>query len=263
MATANAILTSEFRVQNTINFYDGFYTSGSPNVLYLAFGRTTPWPTDPNGKIESDQGFLVPVPDAITSGNEFKLNFLGGVKLHPNNVAPVIPRVDFSPGTNYNKDDVVITDEYNVYLTTQSVRTNTKPTHTSGTVNGFYFLYKISNPTYIQNFVTADWIPVYKNGNVGTLGTPDQDSMLKAKCTTLMFSRTITDAEVLTTEVDDFRQIALWSNPLGANGTVFTNNKILPSNIDTTSGIVVYVDNRLPIYRTAGQTEEFKILIGF
>lgn len=261
----SAIITSEIRTQNTINFYSGFFPSSgtTDNSLYMAFGRDTAWPADINGKLEDDPSFIVPVPVDATAGSDFRSEVIAGYKIHFNEFCPVIARVDWAVSQTYTAGTVVITDEYNVYYATTSITSDTKPTHTNGVINSWEFLYKISVVDYITNFMTADWIPVYYAGNVGTTGVPDVESMKKTNCRYLMASVTLTESVISIANLSDFRKIALWGTPLASGGGYLTTDTFITSGIDTTSGTVVYVDHRLPTYRSSGQVERLRTIIGF
>jgi hypothetical protein len=111
--------------------------------------------------------------------------------------------------------------------------------------------------------VTDEWIPVYFEGNTGNVGIPDVNAIYTVKCITLMISKSYTTAILPIADIADFRQIALWSAILSPTGAVLTTSKLLRSQINVNSGTIIYVDNRLPLYRTTGQSEDYRILIGF
>lgn len=262
-----AIITDEVRTQYARSFYSSYFPAQgtSNNVLYLAFGRETAWGLDVNSNNEDSPLFIVPVPDETTAGDAFRPEFKAAKKIFETELCPVIPRVNWTPGDTYYQKDVVITDEYNVYVcAAPSVTNNTKPTHTSGELNSWEFLYKISNPDYINNFVTADWIPVWYNGNVGTQGSPDIQSFYKSSCKNIMCMITLSDEIIPIANLNDFRKIALWSNPLDSTIEEFERaNVIYNTDIDVNSGVITYVDHRKPVYREAFQVEEYRIILGF
>jgi hypothetical protein len=78
-----------------------------------------------------------------------------------------------------------------------------------------------------------------------------------------MVSKAYNTDVISTSDLSVFRQISLWSGILNTSGAKVTAQKVLVGDIDKTTGTIVYVDNRLPVYRAAGQTEDYRILIGF
>lgn len=260
-----AILTREFRTNNLASYIYGFFSASSTTPMYMWFGRGTAWPLDANGKAESEDGFILPAPNSNTSSANFRLNAIAGTRIVLSEVCPVVERVNWSTGKTYLTDTVVITDEWNVYIAKRNVTSNTKPTHinTNASNLDWKFLYKITEPNMFSNFVTDEWIPVYFEGNVGNSGVPDQLAIYTVKCITLMISKSMNTSILSPSELADFRQIALWSAILNNSGVQQTTSKLLASGINKNSGTIVYVDNRLPLYRSIGQTEDYRILIGF
>jgi hypothetical protein len=261
-----AILTREFRTNNLISYINASFSATATSPMYMWFGRSTAWPTDALGRTESTPGFVVPQPNTDTASADFRTNAIAGARIALTEVAPVIERINWTVNTAYNAGTAVITDEWNVYIALRNVVSNTKPTHTdtNDTTNpDWKFLYKITSPAMFSNFVTDEWIPVYFEGNTGTGGNPDVNSVYTVKCITLMVSKSYNTNVISISELLDFRQISLWSNILNTSSAPVTAQKVLAGDINTASGTIVYVDNRLPVYRAVGQTEDYRILIGF
>jgi hypothetical protein len=230
------------------------------------FGRSTAWPTDALGRTESTPGFVIPQPNTDTASSDFRTNAIVGSRIALTEVAPVIERINWATNNSYTAGTVVITDEWNVYIALRNVVSNTKPTQTdtNDTTNlDWKFLYKITASAMFANFVTDEWIPVYYEGNTGTSGTPDVNSIYTVKGITLMVSKSYNTDVISTSDLLDFRQISLWSGILNTSNAPVTAQEVLVGSINTASGTIVYVDNRLPVYRAVGQTEDYRILIGF
>jgi hypothetical protein len=260
----SAVITDDIRIQSVINFYTGYFPSGgsTDNSIYMCYGKANSWPSS-GGLVEDDQGFVVPVPLSGTAGELFRADMIAGQRILSDEISPVIRRVNWTIGQTYTSGTVVITAEYNVYLAESTIQNNTIPTHLSGVVNNWRFLYKISEQTFITNFVTDDWIPVYLNGNVGSLGTPVEDSVVKTKCKFIMTSVTLNTSKITLANLNDFRKIALWGSPLDLVGDYVSTSSVLASGMNIDSGTVVYVDHRLPVYREEGQIEKFRVILGF
>ena len=260
-----ALLTKEFRTNNLVTFLDNYFSSLPLGNIYMFFGQGNSWPNDINSKDENQPGFIVPALDTQTAATSFRQGPIAGIKIAAGDVSPVIVRRNWAINTPYKVNDVVVTDEWNVYSAKRTVSNNTKPTHTSYTdINDDWaFLYKISSADMFTKFVTDEWIPVVYNNNTGTVGSTDPDAIYKAGTITFMINKTIALSNFTQEELNDFRQIALWSNPLNTGDRPLVETKVLTANMNVNSGTIVYVDNRLPVYRYTNQTEEFKILIGF
>jgi hypothetical protein len=260
-----AILTREFRTNNLASYINAFFSADSTTPLYMWFGRGDAWPADSLDRTESMDGFVLPQPNSETASSDFRDYAIAGARIAMTEVAPVIERTNWAVDQTYVVGTVVITDEWNVYIAKRDVTSNTKPTHIDTNVAdiNWKFLYKISAPSMFSNFVTDEWIPVYFEGNTGVSGISDELAIYTVKCITLMISKSFNTNVMGISDLSDFRQISLWSAILNHTGVQVTAPKLLVSDIDVSSGTIVYVDNRLPLYRTAGQTEDYRILIGF
>jgi hypothetical protein len=78
-----------------------------------------------------------------------------------------------------------------------------------------------------------------------------------------MIDKTITGDTFTQSQLNDCRRIGVWSNAKDQANTIISSTTVFRSDINTESGSVIYVDNRLPIFRYTNQTEEYKILVGF
>jgi hypothetical protein len=262
----SAVLTQEFRTNNLLSFINNFFGIIPNDQMHLFFGKDTSWPNDVLGNTETDIGFSVPVPNTFTVADEFRPNAIAGVKVLNTDVSPVIPRINWELSQSYEAGTVVITDEWNVYMAKTAVASDTKPTHYNyqDANPSWQFLYKITEPNLFVKFVTDEWIPVYwPNYQGGGDSVPHPDSAYLARCVTMMINRTVSEVDLSLEDLNEFRQLALWSSVKDTSGVVLEQGSILPETFDENSGRILYVDNRIPIYRTANQSEEYKILVGF
>lgn len=108
-----SIITSKFKTQNLINFYDLVGEVNSPdslNQVYLSFGRDKPWAAN-----EGDPGFAPPYPVDTSDGVvDVWTNMIGLVKVRKELFDPVIPRRDWGdirydrPTSFYIGDIIVV-----------------------------------------------------------------------------------------------------------------------------------------------------------
>lgn len=146
----------------------------SPNTkLYLAFGKSTEWPTE---------NTPTPANDSIISVNSLWKTMIGGKKIFGNDIVHVIPRIDWSNNTVYQAYDHRTTDLYHpnnkFYVMTSDYRvykcisnnygavSNTMPTSTSlgigsTLVDGYVwkYMYTVSESERLR-FTTSSHIPV-------------------------------------------------------------------------------------------------------
>lgn len=119
-----AIITSRFKTQNLIHFYNSVGDSGSPttpdkNNIYLSFGRKEPWAEN-----EDDQGFAPPYPvDSSDGVVDVWTHMFGVVKVKKEYFDAVIPRIDWGD-TRYNPNnnkfeigDIVVLNSAQINLT--------------------------------------------------------------------------------------------------------------------------------------------------
>lgn len=90
-----SIITSKFKTQNLLHFYNLVGDSASPaegtNQVFMSFGRETPWADN-----ETDPGFAPPYPIDTTDGViDAWTNMIGVVKVRKELFDAVIPRKDY------------------------------------------------------------------------------------------------------------------------------------------------------------------------
>lgn len=167
-----AITTKNIRINSAEQFLESVSEPAS-TILYLSYGKNTPWPIDttPNTTI-----------DCVSHRNEVWKNLIAGKRITGNDITLAIKRVDWSANTKYDQyDDLantlyndntnfyVLTDDYNVYkcLSNNNGANSTfKPTYTSFATNsneadGYVWKYMYTlNTKEIQRFLSTSWMPV-------------------------------------------------------------------------------------------------------
>lgn len=278
----SAIITFNQRVANALSFANAFGFGSTGENLYMTIGKDDAWPDDNNP----------PTPaNTLTEIGVVKnaANILAAKKIELSDISPVIQRVTWTTGTAYNAVSLVTPDPYaagdfyvvnsegRVYVvkTKGGGNSTVEPTGTGSLVGSmrevgpladgytWYYLYEI-HPT-LSNANTTDWVPV----SYGSLIRTGASYYENESAAYLLGARRVMitgrfDATVTYT-ADDFRQIALIHNPklVGgalATGSVYNNPA---SELDLTSGNVVYIDYRRPITRTTSQIEEFRVILQF
>lgn len=86
-----AIITSKFRTEKMLNFYESIGLGEDKNSIYLTFGRSTPWSSN-----ENEPGFAPPYPVDNPQGVEdVWTNMLGAVMVKQSLLDAVVPRKDW------------------------------------------------------------------------------------------------------------------------------------------------------------------------
>lgn len=105
-----SIITSKFRTEKLLNFYNMVGDSPDKITIYGSFGRSTPWSEN-----EKEIGFAPPYPTDSTSGVvDMWTHMLGAVKINKSLLDAVIPRRDWgdmsedNPRTFHINDIVVV-----------------------------------------------------------------------------------------------------------------------------------------------------------
>ncbi|AFL47779.1 baseplate wedge subunit [Acinetobacter phage ZZ1] len=106
-----AIITSKFRTEKMLNFYNLIGDNADQNTIYLTFGRDTAW-----SEMENEPGFAPPYPvDSPQGVQDVWTNMLGAVKIKQSYLDAVIPRKDWgdsrypNPRT-FHVGDIVVTN---------------------------------------------------------------------------------------------------------------------------------------------------------
>ena len=86
-----AIITSKFRTEKLLNFYNSIGDEKNQNTIYVSFGRSEPW-----SALENDPGFAPPYPVDTTNGiTDVWTNMIGAVKVQKSYLDAVVPRRDW------------------------------------------------------------------------------------------------------------------------------------------------------------------------
>lgn len=86
-----SIITSKFRTEKLLNFYNAIGNGSDKNTIYLTFGRDTPWSEN-----ESQPGFAPPYPvDDAQGVMDVWTNLLGAVKVQQTYLDAIVPRKDW------------------------------------------------------------------------------------------------------------------------------------------------------------------------
>lgn len=260
-----AILTNEFQANIISSFISTYLSATSGFATYLFFGKPTAWPVDINGNPETSPNFVVPIANSLTAPADFRANTpIAGVLISSTDVSPAIPRLNWATNNTYVKGQVVITSEWNVYLATTTITSNTFPTVTDyATISGgWQFQYKISDSVLFTKFVTDKWIPVplvpaNAQANPNALYACNASSVIIYK----VFNTVGANIVPLST-LSTYRQIALWGSIKTPGDTNVTNTLVTLADINASTGTIMYCDNRNVTTRFGNVDEEFRIVIG-
>lgn len=172
-----AIARSEFKTHIVLNLIDEVVTGN--NIYYLAISRPQPWANDS-------------LPDTPVDAREQVVSFwrdlYAGKKVTGNDLAPVVPRVDWTANGVYNQYEsnvniannfYIMTTDYNVYKCisnangafSTSMPTYTSPDRTNTESDGYIWKYMYTLRTIDRvRFLTQHWMPVRRiTINDGTL----------------------------------------------------------------------------------------------
>lgn len=106
-----SIITSKFRTENLLNFYNSVGDAADKHTIYASFGRSEKWADN-----ESDPNFAPPYPDDSTAGiSDTWSRMLGVVKIQQEMLRPVVNRDDwgdqrFSNPFTFHIGDIVVTN---------------------------------------------------------------------------------------------------------------------------------------------------------
>jgi hypothetical protein len=261
----SAVLTNEFQANILSSFISTYLSATSGNVTYLFFGKASSWPADVNGKAETDTGFLLPIVNPLTAPADFRANTpIAGVKINSADVSPAIPRVNWATNMTYPKGQVVITNEWNVYLATTNIVSNTIPTSTdyTQTLNGWKFQYKIADSDWFTKFVTSAWIPVPLTLISVPDTNPNPNALYECNASSIIIYKVFNATSVSLSTLSTYRQIALWGSIKSPSAANVTADLVTLADINPSTGTIIYCDNRHETERYEGVDEEFKIVIG-
>lgn len=164
-----AISTVQTRISDAKQFFESV-SEADPSRMYIAIGKTTPWPDDQNPP--------APMNTLFNIRNTWE-QMIGGKRINNNAISHVIRRVDWISGlvytqytdsseNFYSQPFYAITDEYNVYKCISNGNGNVstvKPTGTGTSLitlaDGYTWKYMYTLTTgEATTFMTNNWIPV-------------------------------------------------------------------------------------------------------
>lgn len=124
-----SIVTSKFRTEKMLTFYNNIGNGLNKNSMYLTFGKNTPWAVN-----ENEPGFAPPYPvDDVKGVVDVWTNMLGAVKIQQSLLDAVIPRKDWG--------DVRYPNSRNFQIG-EFVVTNTAPYNKSANAEG-WMVYRV------------------------------------------------------------------------------------------------------------------------
>lgn len=86
-----SIVTSKFRTEKMLNFYQSLGTGEDKNTMYVTFGRAEPWADN-----ENDPGFAPPYPvDDVQGIEDMWSHMMGSVKVYKSMLDSIVPRKDW------------------------------------------------------------------------------------------------------------------------------------------------------------------------
>lgn len=249
---------------------------GVDHIAYVILSKNTEWADE----------LLPPVPvDSIKEETDFWSGIIGMKRIQPSEVTLVVPRYNWTNGASdfvlfdntevdaFSSKFYCINSLYQVFQVNNITRVNpltvTEPIFNTGTpivnTNDGYewkFLFDLS-VNDINQTVQTEWIPV----NIGTNQTANQkaDGDTKAEWTLgakHVLLRTVINDTGIPLNVS-YRQLALVLDPLDSLGNRLTATYAVPADVQTNTGIVLYIENRKVITRETGQSEEPKIVVQF
>lgn len=255
--------------------------------IYLVVGRTDadPWDDEDNPTIPKD---------SLQDELEFRNKIIGIKRIAPQRIALIFRRMLWKENTEYFTLDptingprrqtnwYVVTSENKVFqcigtaggglTTTGSEPSLMGPSIVTPDGYTWKFLFDINPAQLTQSlFIGEDWLPVpYNiNGEDGGTITSNQKSYgdVQANFTLgvfrILFSGVLEDEGTSIPYGISYRQIGLLVNPLGTDGTIFTGTNASSTGFDTTSGQLIYLENRAPVYRESDSQENLSIVISF
>lgn len=175
-----AIITSQFRLENSSNFKDAVLGES----IYLGIGKSDRWLQSLTAPL-AQEGDIPTPKDTLVERNDFWQNAIAFKKVDSSYTTHLIPRINWTSGTTYvpwddsqdtgqvnifERQFYVITDAFNVYkliFKTGTGPSTVMPVHTNQTVNpvggadGYYWKYMYTvSATEATNFLTNNYMPV-------------------------------------------------------------------------------------------------------
>lgn len=273
-----SVVRTELEVMNAKNFVD--VLDNNPTLtrrLYVGIAKNTSWaddaaPPTPSNNYDDMEAFW-------TDMFAMQLIDFTSVKL-------VVPRKNWTSGTEYFVFDQASTSAYNIdfYVLNSAnevfqcvgvpggavVSTNEPSGHNSGVdqvlADGYTwkYLYTISltdsNEMNSDNWMVVNWDDTDVISDQYNFGVPAAYSVLGAKYV-MVRDELIDQVSGGMTVGTSYRQVGLILDPLltgGAPLTATVENTI--ANLESLSGELIYLENRVPVNRVNGQSEIIKLV---
>lgn len=299
------VINHSSHVENAIRFLEKYSPDpDGSDRLYLASGRpglldgqTPPeaWPDPQNPDTPLD---------TLNDINAFWDSIIGMKKIATNRIIPVVPRINWTTGsfyvtldstanaastTAYNSTFYTMNSQYRVYkcIKSHAIEASTseplKAAEDLGTgiitgADGYdwLFLYKLSQ-VVVDNLLSDTWLPVNFDENYITdTGSPDYEANARLDAIQQLGSKYVLIQ--ITLEGDDtqigavgtiYRQTAIISNPLDADGTDKMTVELAGvgdlgvNGFTIYSGNMLHLENKGSITRAADQTEIVQTILQF
>jgi len=173
-----AIITEEFRITNMTNFIAGFENDPSDTnfkTLYIGLAKNDSWSADGAGRVESDNGFIVPVPtetdDALTT---LWSEIVAIKRVFDTDLTPVIREATWESGDRWNFIDVNPNNVKKSFISTDSYKSLSR--NSEGRVyqckvepsTGTCYISGSSNSNYTtrvtcEGQLNSTWVPTPSN----------------------------------------------------------------------------------------------------
>lgn len=245
------------------------FLGGSPRSLYLGIGRVASWPNDNSPPIPQNN---------INDRTDFFSNIIAAQLVLTNNISPVIRRIDWTTGTEYdlfdNSSDASFTtnfyvrnSENRIYKVDTKVPSSVSSVEPLGTNSGapintgdgytWQYLYTIESG--LEPLITNSWMPVTYSTTISAeqIADGDVDAYISLGTNHFLVKSEVSDP--LISDSITYRQISLIVDPTDNSDVLLSGSAELAANIKD-SGYVLHLENRTPISRSNGQTETFQTI---
>lgn len=275
-----AILKSDISVLNTEHFINAVL-NGSSNV-YVALSKTSEW--------ENEN--LPPTPtDSMNDENAFRSAIIGIKRITPSNLAVMVPRINWTAGTTFAPLDLSVEAAEratNYFCLTSSNMvfqcigaglglTSQEPATRGASVvtaDGYTWRYLYDLPNAMNNagLLLDAWMPVpysirgeYPGGTL----TSEQFNFGDVFANRVLGAHRILVALTFADETPEipydiaFRQVGLLYDPKDNSDAFIAGDKYSAVGFNTTSGELVYLDNKRRVFREVGQSETVNLILVF
>lgn len=291
-----SLLKTNNRGANAKNFREGLgRIDPTPEYLFLYFGKDSVWTDEQNPDTPTEA-----VDDEFQTRNDMigmkRITITDTAFVVPRinwQTSTVYAEYDSTDATLFSKQFYVINSNNNVYKcldnnsggasVVEPTGTSTTPVAT-GDGYTWKFMYDLSS-SMISDFLTSDWLPIPTGGqrtsfqisvetnasySVGDpVGGHGSNAVEELGARSVMLAQILDKDESGIFPInDDYRQFGLLANPRLvsdnslATAAVYSLNDT-NSDIDLTTGSLLYVDNRRIITRSAEQAENFQLVLTF